>query len=135
MHRKLYLLIAMMAFIPPFSSYASGPLLEPTLENPEQEKAAQSLFRQLRCVVCQGESLADSSADVARSMRQEIRTQIAAGKKGDEIIAYFTERYGNFVLLRPPLAAPTFLLWFGPALIVVIAITAVVCYFYRQKKS
>lgn len=91
--------------------------VEEPLSNSTQESIAKAIFRELRCVVCQGESIADSPADVARDMRREVRAQVAAGKNTDEIKMYFVERYGDFVLMRPPFAFATALLWLGPILI------------------
>ena len=72
---------------------------------------------ELRCLVCQNQTIADSSADLALDLRRQVREQIAAGKTDSEIIDYMTARYGDFVLYRPPLKATTVLLWFGPALL------------------
>ena len=74
----------------------------------------QALTQQLRCLVCQNETLADSRADLAEDLRKEIREQMKAGKSDQEIIAFLTQRYGDFVLYKPPVKATTYLLWFGP---------------------
>jgi len=73
-----------------------------------------SLARELRCLVCQNETLADSQADLAQDLRAQIREQMKAGKSDKEIVAYLTQRYGQFVLYRPPVTPTTYLLWFGP---------------------
>jgi cytochrome c-type biogenesis protein CcmH len=73
-----------------------------------------NLSRELRCLVCQNETLADSRADLAEDLRGQIREQMKAGKSDKEIIAFLTERYGKFILYRPPVDATTYLLWFGP---------------------
>ena len=74
----------------------------------------KNLTEQLRCLVCQNETLADSRADLAEDLRKQIREQMKAGKSDKEIIAYLTDRYGDFVLYKPPVKATTYLLWFGP---------------------
>lgn len=74
----------------------------------------QALTQQLRCLVCQNETLADSRADLAEDLRKEIREQMKAGKSDQEIIAFLTQRYGDFILYKPPVKATTYLLWFGP---------------------
>jgi cytochrome c-type biogenesis protein CcmH len=74
----------------------------------------QAIARQVRCHVCQNETLADSQADLAGDLRREIHDQMAAGRTDDEITAYLTQRYSDFVLYRPPLKPRTYLLWFGP---------------------
>ena len=85
-----------------------------------EEQRFQSLTRQLRCLVCQNESLADSSADLAKDLREEVFEQMRQGKNDAEIKQYLTARYGDFVLYSPPLRTGTILLWFGPLLILLI---------------
>src|SRR5713226_4547218 len=83
-------------------------------EDPQIEQRMQALTQQLRCLVCQNETLADSHADLAEDLRKEIREQMKAGKSDQEIISFLTQRYGNFVLYRPPVQPSTYLLWFFP---------------------
>ena len=83
-------------------------------EDPVLEERLMNLSRELRCLVCQNETLADSRADLAVDLRNEIREQMKAGKTDQEIIAFLTARYGDFVLYRPPVKATTYFLWFGP---------------------
>lgn len=85
-----------------------------------EEQRFQHLARQLRCLVCQNESLADSSADLAKDLREEVFEQMRQGKSDDEIKQYLTARYSDFVLYNPPLKGGTLLLWFGPLLILLI---------------
>ena len=86
----------------------------PMAEDPVLEERLMKLSRELRCLVCQNETLADSRADLAVDLRNEIREQMKAGKTDQEIIAFLTARYGDFVLYRPPVKATTYFLWFGP---------------------
>src|SRR6266853_785146 len=98
-------------------SLAAAPALAKeakSVEDPQIEQRMQALTQQLRCLVCQNETLADSRADLAEDLRREIREQMKAGKSDREIIAYLTDRYGDFVLYKPPVKATTYLLWFGP---------------------
>ena len=83
-------------------------------EDPQIEQRMQALTQQLRCLVCQSETLADSQADWAVDIRQQIREQMKAGKSDKEITAFLTQRFGDFVLYSPPVKATTYLLWFGP---------------------
>ena len=85
-------------------------------EDPQIEQRMKHLTEQLRCLVCQNETLADSRADLAEDLRKQIREQIRAGKSDQEIIAFLTDRYGDFVLYKPPVRTTTYLLWFGPFL-------------------
>lgn len=107
--------------------------VEEPLPDAAQEARARDLFRQLRCVVCQGESLADSPADIAIDMRRDIRVKIAAGKKDEEIIGYLAGRYGDVVLMRPPVASAP-LLWMLPFLIVGAA-GAMVFFYFRKREG
>ena len=77
---------------------------------------------ELRCLVCQNQTIADSNADLAVDLRREIREQIGAGRSDGEIIDYMVARYGDFVLYRPPFKATTLLLWAGPALLLLVGV-------------
>jgi cytochrome c-type biogenesis protein CcmH len=88
------------------------------LPNPSQEAHARTLFKEIRCVVCQNESIDDSEADVARDLRQAVRGQVAAGRSDRQIKAYLVQRYGEFILLRPTFSPGNALLWLGPFVIV-----------------
>lgn len=96
----------------------------PNAENPEIEARLNRLAENLRCLVCQNESLASSRADLAEDLRREIREQMMQGRNDEEIIQYLTDRYGDFVLYRPPIKPVTYLLWGAPALFVLIGGTA-----------
>lgn len=84
--------------------------------NAETETRMRTLTEELRCLVCQNQTLADSNADLAEDLRREIRTMMERGQSDREIIGYLVQRYGDFVLYRPPVKATTSLLWFGPPL-------------------
>lgn len=86
------------------------------LNDPAKEARAKALMEELRCLVCQGQSIADSDAPLAGDMRHEVRTKIAAGESPDAIRKWLVARYGNWVTYDPPLDAATALLWFGPLL-------------------
>jgi len=87
---------------------------QPSAADPVLEERVMKLSRELRCLVCQNETLADSRADLAEDLRGQIREQMKAGKSDKEIIAYLTDRYGKFILYNPPIDPTTYLLWFGP---------------------
>ena len=87
---------------------------QPSAADPVLEERVMKLSRELRCLVCQNETLADSRADLAVDLRNQIREQMKAGKSDKEIVAFLTDRYGKFVLYRPPVDPTTYLLWFGP---------------------
>ena len=89
----------------------------PEFKNPKSEQRYLALIEEIRCLVCQNQSLADSNADLARDLRDEIRRMIETGRSNAQIIEFLVERYGDFVLYRPPLKGATWLLWFGPFLL------------------
>jgi cytochrome c-type biogenesis protein CcmH len=101
-------------------------------DDPELEKRVMALAEDLRCLVCQNETIAGSQAPLAVDLRQQIREQLRAGKSEQEIIAFMTERYGDFVLFRPPVKATTYLLWFGP--FALLGVGLVVQYFYLKRR-
>jgi cytochrome c-type biogenesis protein CcmH len=103
--------------LPPFAAAKEA---QPTALDPVAEERTMSLAAELRCLVCQNQTIADSNADLAVDLRREIREQVAAGRTDAEILDFMTTRYGDFVLYRPPLKATTVLLWFGPAALFVI---------------
>ena len=82
--------------------------------DPALEARVKALSAELRCLVCQNQTVEDSSAPVARDMKDQVRTQLAAGKSEAEVKLYMTERFGDFVLYKPPLKATTIVLWAGP---------------------
>ena len=92
------------------------------LSNPAQEARAETIGQQLRCLVCQNESIEDSNADLARDIRTIIRQQVVAGQTNPQIIAYMVQRYGNFILLRPPFDAMTALLWGTPVIALLLGL-------------
>jgi len=91
----------------------------PMADDPELEKRVTKLSQELRCLVCQNETLAESRADLANDLRNQVREQMKAGKSDKEIVAFLTERYGDFILYRPPVKPTTYLLWFGPFLMLI----------------
>ena len=92
----------------------------PTEQDRRTQARATAIAEELRCLVCQNQTIADSNADLAVDLRRQVREQIAAGRTDREIIDFMTARYGDFVLYRPPLRATTALLWAGPALLLAI---------------
>ena len=97
------------------------------------EKRMLGIAAELRCLVCQNESIAASRADLAVDLRQQIREQIQAGQTNDEIRTYMVERYDDFVLYRPPLKASTLLLWFGPMLLFFFGLTILMVSLRRRR--
>jgi len=94
----------------------------PVAADPALEARVQKLAAELRCLVCQNQSLADSNAELAQDLKNQVRDQLRAGRDERQVIDYMTDRYGDFVLYRPPFKATTLLLWAGPALLVLLAV-------------
>jgi len=103
------------------------------LGDPAQEARAQALEREIRCVQCQNEPIAQSTADIAGDMRVLVRERIAAGDTDAEIRAFFRQRYGDFVLFRPPMDVRTWLLWGAPLFLLGVGLAAVLA--VRRRKD
>jgi len=102
------------------------------LADPALEARARDIGRELRCLVCRNQSIDDSDADLAHDLRTLVRERLQAGETNAQVVAYIRSRYGDFVLLRPPLALGTVLLWVGPALILLLGAFGVIR-FYRAR--
>jgi cytochrome c-type biogenesis protein CcmH len=103
----------------------------PASADPELEKRVNAVSEELRCLVCQNQTLADSHADLAVDLKNQVREKLRQGMTEREIVDYMVSRYGDFVLYRPPVKATTLLLWFGPALLLFAGLTAL---FMRLKQ-
>jgi cytochrome c-type biogenesis protein CcmH len=114
----------------PFAAMANE--AKPLAEDPVLEQRMIALSENLRCLVCQNESLAGSRADLAQDLRQEIREQMRAGKSDEQVIDYLTQRYGDFVLYNPPVKPLTWLLWFGPFALLIGAVGGLYTYIKRR---
>ena len=104
--------------LPPQIEDRNGP---DHLANPVLEARAVALQKKFRCVVCQGESLNESNAPLAKDLRRLIRKRILEGRSNRQITAYLVSRYGDFILMKPPLMPQTYALWFGPVFILLVA--------------
>ena len=96
----------------------------PAAADPVLEARMTRIASELRCLVCQNQTIADSTADLAQDLRRQVREMLSRGDDDATIIAYMTQRYGDFVLYRPPMKATTLLLWFGPALMLLFGFGA-----------
>ena len=113
---------------------AGAQIAQPTPQDPVANKRAVQLAEELRCLVCQNQSIAESNAELAVDLRRQIREQIVQGKGDAQIIDFMVERYGDFVLYRPPLKASTWLLWFGPPLLLLIGLVMLIRYVRARRK-
>jgi cytochrome c-type biogenesis protein CcmH len=103
--------------------------------DPKTEARLKELAEELRCLVCQNQTIADSNAPLAVDLRQQIRGQIAQGRSDTQILDYMVERYGDFVLYRPPLRATTLLLWIGPFALIAVGAFIYVMVLRRRKAA
>jgi cytochrome c-type biogenesis protein CcmH len=107
----------------------------PLADNPQIEARLKTLAVELRCLVCQNQTLADSNAPLAEDLRREVREMIAKDMSDREIIDFLVQRYGDFVLYRPPWKASTTLLWLGPFLLLIAGATALVLVLRKRQKK
>jgi cytochrome c-type biogenesis protein CcmH len=110
-----------LAAVPAFAIDTERAFADPALQ-----QRYESLNRELRCLVCQNQTIADSNAGLAQDLRREVKEMISRGKTDDEIRTFMTERYGDFVLYNPPVTARTYLLWAAPVLLVALALIVIV---------
>ncbi|MBE0548295.1 MAG: cytochrome c-type biogenesis protein CcmH [Rubrivivax sp.] len=105
-----------------------------TAAEPELEKQMLRISAELRCLVCQNQTIADSNAELAVDLRNQVRDMLRSGQSERQIIDYMTARYGDFVLYRPPVKGTTFLLWFGPAVLMVVGLATLVLVLRRRSR-
>jgi cytochrome c-type biogenesis protein CcmH len=106
----------------------------PAFDDPQMQDRYERLSRELRCLVCRSETIADSNAPLAHDLRRQLRELMAAGKSDREIITYMTDRYGDYVLYKPPLQGRTFLLWAAPVLLLVGGAAAAAVVIMRKSR-
>lgn len=127
MKRLALALMLAVAAVPALAADPSEMLKDPVLE-----KKAEDLGKELRCLVCQNESIEDSNADLARDLRIIVRERIAKGESTDQVKQYVVDRYGDYVLLNPPFKGATLVLWLGPFALLVVAVGAAFVFFRRR---
>lgn len=125
----LFLALSLLA------SPAAAVLPDEVLDDPALEARARELSLELRCLVCQNQSIDDSNAELARDLRLLVRERLVAGDTNEEAMDYIRARYGDFVLLRPPVQKSTYLLWFGPIGIVLAGVAIVVVTSRRRRAN
>ena len=106
----------------------------PAAEDPALEARVMAVSAELRCLVCQNQTIADSHASLAQDLREQVRQMLRAGKSDQEVLAFMTERYGDFVLYKPPFKAQTALLWIGPALLMALAVGTLIVVLRRRQR-
>ena len=125
----LTLLALAVAWSPPLGAVQP----DEVLDDPVLEARARELSSEIRCLVCQNESIDSSNAELARDLRILVRERLTAGDSDQQVLDYLVARYGDYVLLRPPVKPATYLLWFGPALLLLMGVAAVLLYFRPRR--
>jgi cytochrome c-type biogenesis protein CcmH len=129
--RLVALLLALLAPTP----WADAKEAAPAAADPVLERRVMTLAAELRCLVCQNQTIADSNAPLAEDLRNQVREKMRQGSSDSQIIDFMVERYGDFVLYRPPLKATTLLLWFGPLLLVLTGLLVLLRRLRRRPAS
>lgn len=131
MYKSISKLILLLVLFYSYSA-AAAPIETFQFDSPEAEKTFHKLSEELRCLVCQNQNIAESNADLAKDLRLEIYTMLTKGKTEEEIVAFMVDRYGDYVLYRPPFKPMTWLLWFGPIIVFFIGLIFVVRFLKAQ---
>jgi len=127
---------AVLLLLTVFTANAEVETVKPPIELSEQQEALyKGMLPELRCLVCQNESLAESQASLAADLRYEVRGLVAKGQNETQIKKYLTDRYGDFVLYKPPLAPRTWVLWFGPFVLLGVGLFMVFVYARRSRSA
>ena len=135
MRRALLVLLLIGALSGLASAPARAVRPDEMLADPALEARARAISQELRCLVCQNQSIDDSNADLAHDLRVLVRERLKAGDSDRQVVAYIVRRYGQFVLLKPPLEPATYLLWFSPAAILLLGAAGAVVYLRRRRAA
>ena len=130
--KKIFIVIISICLVQFFSNNVCAVEPDEILKNQEQEIRARNISKNIRCMVCQNQSIDESNAPLAKDLRILIRNKIKEGKKDKEIYIFLTDRYGDFILLKPPLKSSTLALWLLPYIFLIVGFFIV---FYHNKKS
>ena len=129
---KFILIITIICLTQLISNFSFSVEPDEILKNPKYELRARNISKNIRCMVCQNQSIDESNAPLAKDLRILIRDKIKEGNKDEEIYKFLTDRYGDFILLKPPLNSKNLILWFLPFIFLILGIYVV---FYHNKKS
>jgi cytochrome c-type biogenesis protein CcmH len=126
----LFTMFTLRTLVTPYARAA-----EPAATESALDKRVTALAQDLRCLVCQNQTIADSQAPLAIDLKNQVREKIAQGLSDDQIIDYMVQRYGDFVLYRPPVKAATLGLWFGPAALLILGLVVLFRYLARRRRE
>jgi len=127
------IILAMFLLLQAHASFAKVETFQ--FATPQMEQDYRVLSQQLRCLVCQNQNLADSNAELAQDLRKQVYEMLQKGSSRQQIVDYMVARYGDFVMYKPPVKSTTYLLWFGPLLLFVIASIVVFIFMRRQQQD
>ena len=125
------MVLSLAALLPASARAAQAPLVA---SDPALEARVQRVATELRCLVCQNQTIADSHAELAVDLRNQVREMLRRGDSEQQVVDYMTARYGDFVLYRPPVKGTTALLWFGPAVLLVLAVGTLIVVVRRRSR-
>lgn len=123
-----------LAAVSPLQAQTTANEAKPAAADPVLEARLQKIAVELRCLVCQNQTIADSNADLAVDLRRQVRDMLRDGKSEREIIDFMTARYGDFVLYRPPVRSDTALLWFGPVALMIVGVALLIVVLRRRNR-
>ncbi len=132
---KSFAAIILILALSLFAGNAYAVMPDEVLADPALEARARNLSQDLRCLVCQNQSIDDSAAPLAKDLRVIVRERLTQGDTDEQVIEYLVARYGNYVLLKPPFQRDTLLLWIGPAVFLLIAAGVSLLYFRARRQS
>ena len=135
MIKRLVSILALCLTVGTGTAHAGVTLEAFKFDTKAEEQHFKDLIEELRCLVCQNQSLVDSDAELAHDLRAEVYDMIQAGKSDDEIVEFLVERYGDFVLYNPPIKPANYLIWFGPFVLLLIAAIILLRSVRRQKRT
>jgi len=127
------ILLALLLSVSTLPAFAVQP--DEVLPDPKMEERAREISKDLRCLVCQNQSIDDSNADLARDLRVIVRERLKKGESNEQVLQYVTDRYGDYVLLRPPFKATTLLLWIGPFAVLLIGALGSAVYLRNRRAA
>ena len=135
MRLKLRWVVLLLSFLVAMSSAGVwAKEAQPMSADPEMEKQVNDIAKELRCLVCQNQTIADSHADLAVDLKNQVRQMVASGKTQKEIVDYMVQRYGDFVRYRPPVKPTTYLLWVGPFILLIAGVILLVSNLRKRKR-
>jgi len=131
----LFILVLSSLSLLTVNADAQSNIAQPLAQDPALEARVMDIAKDLRCLVCQNETIAGSHADLAIDLRNQIQDQLEAGKSKNEIMQYMVDRYGDFVLYKPPVKSSTLVLWLGPFLLLLLGMWALWSFIKKQSKT